>query len=110
MDIGLFWSITVAVFAVFGVCSLIKLTAEAFIMPEKYALAVMFDEKTDPEELGLLVNRARAAWYRKGAGKTIVLIYGGARMPDEVELAMREGGIPLYRVSAYSKAEDGSEE
>jgi hypothetical protein len=110
MDIGVFLGITVAIFAVFGLCSLIKLTAEAFIMPEKYAVAVICDEDTDPEEIGLLVNRARTAWHRRGAGRTLVLVYGGIKIPEEVESALRDSNIPVYRVSAYPGTDDDNEE
>lgn len=99
MDTGLLLEIFISVFAVFGVCCLIKLLAETFIAGDKYAVAVICDQKTDPDDIGCLINRARTSWHKRGA--TIVLVRGGVTLPREFERALREGGIGVYRISEY---------
>lgn len=106
MFVELLWEILLAIFAVFGICSLIKLVSEAIIAPGKYTVAVICDKDTDPEEIGALVNRARAAWHRRGAGKTVVLVFKGFKIPEETERALLDNNIKIYRVSPYQR-EDG---
>ena len=110
MDIGLFMGIILAVFAVFGLCSLVKLTAEALIVPEKYAVAIICDEKTDPEEIGFLVNRARTAWHRRGGNRMVVLIHKGIKIPQETVNLLLESNIQIYLVSAYPENDEENKE
>ena len=99
MDTGLWVEILISIFAVFGVCSLIKLLAETFMPGDKYAVAIICDKAADPDEIGCLVNRARTAWHKRGP--TIVLVRGGVILPQELERALRECGIRVFRISDY---------
>ncbi|HOA85346.1 MAG: hypothetical protein GX057_01280 [Clostridiales bacterium] len=99
MDTGLLLEILISVFAVFGACSLIKLLAETYLTGDKYAIAIICDPGTDPDEIGCLVNRARTSWYKRG--ETIVLLRGEVSLPAELEAALREGGVKIFRIMDY---------
>lgn len=99
MDTGLWVEILISVFAVFGVCSLIKLLARTFTASDKYAVAIICDRAADPDEIGCLVNRARTAWHTRGP--TIVLVRGGAVLPQELERALRDCGVRIFCISEY---------
>ncbi|MGI6166816.1 MAG: hypothetical protein ACOYIA_01595 [Eubacteriales bacterium] len=99
MDTELLIEILISVFAVFGVCSLIKLLAETFLAGDKYAVAIICDPGTDPDEIGCLVNRARTSWHKRG--ETIVLLRGEVSLPPEFEGALREGGVKIFRITDY---------
>ena len=104
MDFEVILQIIVAVFAVFGFCSLIKLTLEAFTFPKNFALAILCDEGTvlDPEEIACDINRARAAWHTPLPCRTVVLLRGGAELPPDVIEALSEKGIEIYSVNNNS--------
>lgn len=104
MDIEVILQIVVAVFAVFGFCSLIKLILEAIALPDNIALAVICEEESEAGELGVAINRARAAWHTPASRKCVVLLREGVELPPEIREALGECGVDICRVSAGADA------
>lgn len=96
MLIRVFLEITAAVFAVFGVCSLIRLITETWLTPECLTVTVIYDGEREPEELGCLVNRARKKWYISANGRVAVLVMPGKCLTPEVEQALSDAGVKVF--------------
>lgn len=97
MDIEVIFNIVIAVFAVFGVCSLIKLTVETLLLRSNHAIAVTYDSGSDPDEIGIRINRVRAAWHTCGASGIILIVKNGAELPPGFEQTLIESGVSICR-------------
>lgn len=74
-----FFDIVIAVLAVFGGYSALKLLSERIFIPRRFApiAAVRLDGSEDDELIDVLIDEARASWQRRS--RIAVMIPGGSR-------------------------------
>ena len=99
-------AVTVSLLSVVGLWCAIKLPIEAFFSSGKVVAAVVLENEKDAEMLDVLLHEAHSAFFRKGNGRTVVLINKGLLegvlgtdgVPDDgtLELLARYGAE--YRV------------